>query len=241
MRNGVNGEAAFPQRGLKAQSLACGDSQRLERDPHFQHARKRALHRALRRNSQLHFQWLDGAVSEADGDLARTRAVQRLAGEARFHAAQFPLVIRVHVDAQVKVPAVGAEVNFLHQELLAVHGAAPLIDVVNAGAHPLEIGGDLAIDHRPDRPRGRHQHGGQRHAQDGARKLLGRHQVQEAVDVGEVAAVELVELRAVGGLVLRSVPPAPVAALGDEQLFISHLPFVAIHRGRGIEGLAGPQ
>jgi hypothetical protein len=50
-------------------------------------------------------------------------------------------------------------------------------------------------------------------AENGARDLLGRVEVEEAVDVGEVAAVELVELGAVGGIVLGTVPPAPLNPL----------------------------
>ena len=54
----------------------------------------------------------------------------------------------------------------------------------------------------------------------------GRRQIQEAVDVRQMAAIELVELDAVGGIVLRAVPPAPVAAFGDQQFFERQLPLL---------------
>ena len=74
-----------------------------------------------------------------------------------------------------------------------------------------------------------------RHPQDGPRKLLGRREIQKTVDVGEVAAIELVEFHAVGRLVFRPVPPAPVAAFGDEQLFESQAPLLFGDHGGGVE------
>src|ERR1019366_3081619 len=69
-----------------------------------------------------------------------------------------------------------------------------------------------------------------------------RRQVEEAVDVGEVVAKELVKLGAVGGFVLRPIPPAPVAAFGDQQLFKRALALRLRHgRGGAVEGLAGAQ
>ena len=56
-------------------------------------------------------------------------------------------------------------------------------------------------------------------AQNRVGQLRRRRDVQSAVDVGQMAAIELVELHAVGGIVLRPVPPAPVAAFGDQQFF----------------------
>src|SRR5438270_12793960 len=43
------------------------------------------------------------------------------------------------------------------------------------------------------------------------------------IDIGEVLAVQLVELAGVGGMVLGPVPPVPVAALRDQQLLPSEL------------------
>src|SRR6266404_1816296 len=57
-----------------------------------------------------------------------------------------------------------------------------------------------------------------------------------------MAAVKLVKVDAVIGMMFRTVPPAPVAALGDQQFLIS--PFAAI-LGNAISvfriGLAGSQ
>src|SRR5579883_364207 len=54
---------------------------------------------------------------------------------------------------------------------------------------------------------------------------------QGSIDVGEVFAVEFVEISVVGGMVLGAVPPIPITALGDEKLFISELPLC--FRGMG--------
>jgi len=54
-------------------------------------------------------------------------------------------------------------------------------------------------------------------AEDGTRERLGRGEAEGAVDMGEVIAEELIELGAIFGVVVGAVPPAPIAALGDEQ------------------------
>src|ERR1035438_7842516 len=119
---------------------------------------------------------------------------------------------RVEIHAQIEIGAVAAEVRLLHQELLAVHGAGALVDMVGSGADPFKVGGYQPVDHGGNGPRRRILDGGGGGAQNRPRKLLRRTQVEEAVDVGQVAAIKLVEFLAVGGFVLRSVPPAPVAA-----------------------------
>ena len=86
-------------------------------------------------------------------------------------------------------------------------------------------------------PDGLDVHLRRRHPQNGPRQLLRRRQVEEAVDVGQVAAIELVELDAVGGIVLRTVPPAPVAALGDQQFLERQLPLLLRDAGGGVVGL----
>ncbi len=92
--------------------------------------------------------------------------------------------------------------------------------MVLAGAQPLEVGRHLAIDGGVYGTGGRHADIRRRDSQDGPRKFLRRRQVQKTVDVGQMAAVELVELYAIGRLVLRAVPPAPVAAFGDQQFLV---------------------
>src|SRR5215467_12794482 len=56
-----------------------------------------------------------------------------------------------------------------------------------------------------------------------------------------MAAIELVELLPVGRMVLRTIPPAPIAAFGDEQFLECHA--AALFRGGSgrIEGLSGAQ
>src|ERR1051325_1375018 len=49
-------------------------------------------------------------------------------------------------------------------------------------------------------------------------------------------AVELVELRSIVGSVFRPVPPAPVAALCDQQLFVREPPRILRDLGRFVVG-----
>jgi len=62
------------------------------------------------------------------------------------------------------------------------------------------------------------------HAQNGPGKVFGRRQAQQAVDVGQVVPKQQVEFGAILRRVLRPVPPAPVAALGDQEFLVSQAP-----------------
>jgi hypothetical protein len=68
----------------------------------------------------------------------------------RFHTAKLVLVSRMKVYTQVQIGPVSAVVHFLDQKLLAVHGARAAINLVYAGAQPLEVRRHLAIDQRRD-------------------------------------------------------------------------------------------
>src|SRR5262249_50725164 len=54
---------------------------------------------------------------------------------------------------------------------------------------------------------------------DGIGEFIGSDLSKREIDSGEVLAVERIEFRIVRGAVLRTVPPAPVAAFGGEQRF----------------------
>ena len=56
----------------------------------------------------------------------------------------------VEVAAQIERVAVGAVVEHRQAAAAAVHGALLLIHLVFAGAHPLEVRGDFAVDDRLD-------------------------------------------------------------------------------------------
>jgi len=50
------------------------------------------------------------------------------------------------------------------------------------------------------------------------RQIIRRLSAQRLVSVREVLAVEFVEIAVVGRMMLRTIPPVPVAALGDQDL-----------------------
>ena len=56
-------------------------------------------------------------------------------------------------------------------------------------------------------------------ADDRLRQIVGRACTQRLIDVRKMLAVELVEFAVVGRMVLRAVPPVPVAAFGDQDFF----------------------
>ncbi len=62
--------------------------------------------------------------------------------------------------------------------------------------------------------------GPRRAANNGLREIVRRSRAQRLIDVGEMLAIQLVELAVVSGMMLGPIPPIPVAALGDEKLFI---------------------
>jgi hypothetical protein len=75
----------------------------------------------------------------------------------------------------------------------------------------------------------------------GRESSSGGGEFESAVDVGEVVAEELIELGAVGGFVFGAIPPAPVAAFGDEDLFVGEgalfggdFVFVLVEGGAGV-------
>ena len=57
--------------------------------------------------------------------------------------------------------------------------------------------------------------------EDRARQFLGRRKAERAINVGEMLPVQFIELDAVLGNMLRPIPPAPIAAFGDQQFFVS--------------------
>ena len=56
-------------------------------------------------------------------------------------------------------------------------------------------------------------------AGDGDGQLFRRHSFECRIYVGKMPAIQLIEVTIIGGMVLRAIPPVPVAAFGDEQLF----------------------
>ena len=66
---------------------------------------------------------------------------------------------------------------------------------------------------------------------DGHRQLIRGRAAQEPIDVAQVLSVEQVEFIIVGGGVLRSVPPAPVAAFRHPEFLLRQAPRVGLDLG----------
>ena len=52
------------------------------------------------------------------------------------------------------------------------------------------------------------------------RQIIGRRSPQRLIDIRQVLAIKLVEIAVICGMVLRAVPPVPIAALGNQELFV---------------------
>jgi hypothetical protein len=182
----------------------------------------------------------DGGFDDAaDGEAAGGATTSAGAGfDANFEVGA--IGEGVEVEAEEDFAAVGAVVELLEADAATVHGALALIDVILAGAHPFRSSS------RPGRRWGwmwvvvRWWCSRNSKAEDGAGEFGGGREFESAVDVGEVVAEELIELGAVGGFVFGAVPPAPVAAFGDEDLFVGEvalgggdLVFVLVEGGAG--------
>src|SRR5215470_3309164 len=63
-------------------------------------------------------------------------------------------------------------------------------------------------------------------ADDGLGKVVRRSRPERLIHIRKMLAIELIELAIVGRVMLRAVPPVPVAAFGNEQLFERQLPLL---------------
>jgi hypothetical protein len=86
-----------------------------------------------------------------------------------------------------------------------------------AGAVPLMRGGHATVETRLDGRRRGHVPDALHGPENGGTQRLRHREPQGPVDGCELVPEELVKLRLVVGLVLRAVPPEPVAALGHLQ------------------------
>ena len=125
------------------------------------------------------------------------------------------------IQAQRHRFAVAAVVHFPYRRCGSMHGAGTRVGTVASGAYPFEIRRDLAIQRDVDGiPRKVVNFAALLDAKDGAGECFGRHQAECAVDIDQMIAIELVEFGAIFGTMLGAVPPIPVAAFGNQQLFV---------------------
>jgi hypothetical protein len=120
-----------------------------------------------------------------------------------------------------------------------VHRAGERPDVEQPGAHPFEVARLFPVQRRRQQPRRREFRWRGRPRGDIADEQFVRDRFsQQPVDVAQVAPEQVVEFEIVVRRVVVAVPPEPVAAFGDENLF----PGLSGRRGvatRRLEGVAG--
>ncbi len=98
---------------------------------------------------------LAAAPSDSGWSRAGRSVIQRLHGDPRLHpASSASLPGRKSRRRNRFSPSLPKRTS-LHQKLLAVHRAGALIHAIQAGAQPLEIRRDFAVDHGLDRAGGR--------------------------------------------------------------------------------------
>src|SRR5579884_4007868 len=124
------------------------------------------------------------------------------------------------IEAAVDIVFVQTDVGRFQIELLAMHRRTAAIGDVGSCAHPMEIAGTTAAHTRVNVGGLRHEFGMGYTSDNGLRQALGRRRSECLIDVREMLAVKLVKIGVVGGVVLGTIPPVPVAALGNEQLFV---------------------
>ncbi len=123
--------------------------------------------------------------------------------------------------------------HFVHQKLLAVHGARAPVSRVTRRPQPLEVAHHVACNSGMDIGALRRERRPRHSPSDRLRQIIRRGPAQRLVNVRQVFAVEFVEVAIVRRVVLRSVPPVPVAALADQYLFKRQLAlFLGCVRGR---------
>src|SRR5260370_25487180 len=92
---------------------------------------------------------------------------------------------------------------------------------VEAGAEALEIGCGAGVEIDGEKAGRRYMQGVLGLALDGLGQLFRRDLAEREIHSGEMLAIEGVEFRIVGGAVLRTEPPAPVAAFRDQERLVS--------------------
>src|SRR5580704_19308440 len=114
---------------------------------------------------------------------------------------------------------INSGVHTINQKLLAVHGSGTVIGSVNRGTHPLEITNHIARDAGMDVGGLRRELRPGLSAANGLRQIVGSDCTQRLIHIGKMLAIQFVEFAVVRGMMLRAVPPVPIAAFGNEQFF----------------------
>ena len=131
--------------------LAGGDGQGPQREPDFEHLAVREFEgrRFSGRVHQPDVPRFEPAAGKPQRDVtAPCRLAGRPEREVRFRAIERGGGIEI--DAEIEIPAVAAVGKILNEKPLAVHGAGAAVYAITARPHPLEVGSDQPVDHRPD-------------------------------------------------------------------------------------------
>src|SRR5262249_27210246 len=106
----------------------------------------------------------------------------------------------------------------VQKKLLAVHGSGAMIGRIHSSAHPFEIPNLVARDPGMDIRGLGYKRWPHFESSDWLRQIIRRHRTEGLIHIRKMLAVEFVEVAVVGRMMLRPVPPVPVAALGNQKL-----------------------
>src|ERR1700728_1132731 len=111
----------------------------------------------------------------------------------------------------------------VEQEVFAVHRPGALVGGKNRSTHPFEITNLVARNARMNVCGLRRESRPHFTARDRLREIIRRSRTQRLTHARKMFAVELIKVAIVGGVVLRPIPPVPVAALRNQDFFEGEL------------------
>jgi len=131
------------------------------------------------------------------------------------HYNPFEQILNAKNVAKLRSHQTFSSVGRIEQEGLSMHGGIAMVGTVVGCADPIEVSGCVAIH------RGRDVCGLIDKTRDGLGpnerlgEIFRRRRTKRLVNVGEMLAIEFVEINVIGGMMLGTVPPVPVTAFGN--------------------------
>ena len=118
-----------------------------------------------------------------------------------------------------------------------MHRAGALVGRIHGRANPFEVADHVSSNSGMDIRCLRNEGGPCSSSDDGLSQILGRCCAQCLVHIRKVLAIEFVKIAIVGGVVLRPIPPVPIAALRNQDFLKSQLAlrFTDLWRSLGVE------
>ena len=150
----------------------------------------------------------------------RMGCLSRLHIDPQFSSFESGNAVLHKVEPQKQVMPIAAVMQFTDEKALPVHRSGTSIHPVDSRPQPFEVRCHFAIDVRANRTAGHLVKLIDGNPENRPREFFGRRQTQREINVCKVIAEQLVELRTIGRIVFRAIPPAPIAAFGNQQLFV---------------------